>query len=49
MATNVSVNKALKDHLKTKFTQWYTNQLSAQLASGKAIEAVKIDTCYEHY
>ena len=35
----------LKDHLKTKFIQWYADQVSAQLASGKAITAVKIDMC----
>ena len=39
------VNKPLKDHLKTKFTQWYADQVSAQLASGKAIDEVKINMC----
>lgn len=42
---DLSVNKPLKDHLKTKFTQWYADQVSAQLASGKTIEAVKINMC----
>ena len=39
----LSVNKPLKDHLKTKFTQWYADQVSAQLANGTAIEAVKVN------
>ena len=40
---DLSVNKPLKGHLKTKFTQWYANPVHSQLASGKAIEAVKVD------
>ena len=40
---DLSLNKPLKDHLKTKFTQWYSDQVCAQLASGRAIEAVKVD------
>ena len=40
---DLSVNKPLKYHLKTKFTQWYADQVSAQLANGTAIEAVKVN------
>ena len=35
-------------HSKTtwkQFTQWYADQVSAQLVIGTAIEAVKIDKC----
>ena len=46
---DLSVNKVLKDHMKTKFTQWYADQVSAPLTNGKAIEEVKNENVYEQY
>ena len=42
---DVSVNEPLKDHLRTKFTHWYADKVSAQLVHGigTSIEAIKID------
>ena len=40
---DVSVNKAVKDHLHKSFNTWYAEQVQQQLAQGKAIEEVKVD------
>ena len=31
-----------KNHLKSKFTLWYADQVKSQLAEGKAIDEIKI-------
>lgn len=42
---DLSVNKPLKDHLKTKFTQWYADKVHSQLAASKAVEEIKVAMC----
>ena len=38
------VNKPLKDHLRSNFQAWYSEQVSKQLQDGKEPEDVKVDT-----
>ena len=37
-----TVNGAAKAFLKSKFTEWYSNCIAAQLDEGKAIENVEV-------
>ena len=39
---DISINKLMKDHLKTKFQQWYTNEVRKQLET-IPINQVKVD------
>ena len=41
---DLSVNKPLKDEMKQRFQSWYAKKVQKQLASGIAIQDVKIDT-----
>ena len=41
---DLSVNKPLKDHLRSSFQHWYSEQISKQLREGKEQEDVKVDT-----
>ena len=41
---DLSVNKPLKDHLRSNFHAWYSEQVSKQLQDGKEPEDVKVDT-----
>ena len=40
---DVSVNKALKDHLRNNFTRWYASQVQEQLEKGTSIKEVRVD------
>jgi hypothetical protein len=41
---DLSVNKPLKDHLRSCFQSWYSEQVSKQLEGGKEPEDIKVDT-----
>ena len=40
---DLSVNKAIKDHLRASFQAWYSQKVSEQLGEGKKPEDIKID------
>ena len=41
---DLSVNKPLKDHLRSQFADWYSDQVAQELSSGNQPENIKIDT-----
>ena len=41
---DVSVNKPVKDHLRSKFRSWYADEVSKELEKGKKPEDVTVDT-----
>ena len=40
---DLSVNKPLKDHLRSKFQSWYSEQVSKQMNDGKQPEDIEVD------
>lgn len=40
---DLSVNKPFKDELRSKFSEWYTQDVSKQLEAGTQIEVVQVD------
>ena len=40
---DLSINKAVKDHLRANFQTWYAEQVTSQLQQGKKAEEVKVD------
>ena len=40
---DLSVNKPLKDHLRSKFQSWYSEEVSKQMDSGKKPEDIQVD------
>ena len=40
---DLSVNKPFKDKLQSKFSEWYTQEVSKQLEAGTQVEEVHVD------
>ena len=40
---DLGVNKAFKDKLRSKFSEWYAQEVSKQLAAGTQVEKVQVD------
>ena len=40
---DLSVNKPFKDKLQSKFSEWYTQEVSKQLEAGTQVEEVHMD------
>ena len=40
---DLSVNKPLKDHLRSKFQSWYSEQVTKQMNDGKQPEDIEVD------
>ena len=41
---DISVNKPLKDHLRSKFMAWYSDEVAKAMSSGIQPEDIKVDT-----
>ena len=40
---DLSINKPFKDKLQSKFSKWYTQEVSKQLEAAKQVEEVQVD------